>query len=188
MKRICDIKGYENIKPFYFVSESGEIISFADHQGGMKKEQRKLTPVLKKSGYYYISLVRNDNTILCERLHRIVAKAFVENENGYTLVHHKDGNKRNNTATNLEWLSPEKHSRVTNSKKMYCYDRSGNLVKEYEYAVLVKEDGFNLSHACNVARGIEKTHRDKYFSFTPLSKENVLQRLSKSYPESGRRK
>ncbi len=36
-------------------------------------------------------------------VHRIVAELFVPNPEGYKFVKHKDGNRFNNDATNLEW-------------------------------------------------------------------------------------
>lgn len=38
-------------------------------------------------------------------LHRLVAKAFCENPNGYTEINHIDENPRNNRADNLEWCT-----------------------------------------------------------------------------------
>ena len=38
-------------------------------------------------------------------LHRLVASVFIPNPNGYTEVNHKDGNKLNNCASNLEWCT-----------------------------------------------------------------------------------
>lgn len=38
-------------------------------------------------------------------LHRLVALHFCENPHGYTEVNHKDGNRRNNAASNLEWCA-----------------------------------------------------------------------------------
>jgi hypothetical protein len=41
-----------------------------------------------------------------QNLHRIVALAWVLNPEGHCYVRHKDGNKLNNKASNLEWYSP----------------------------------------------------------------------------------
>ena len=38
-------------------------------------------------------------------VHRAVAKAFIEKGNESTEVNHKDGNKQNNDAHNLEWCT-----------------------------------------------------------------------------------
>lgn len=45
------------------------------------------------------------------RLHRIIAETFVPNPNNYPEVNHKDGNKKNNRADNLEWCSRKQNMR-----------------------------------------------------------------------------
>lgn len=40
-----------------------------------------------------------------ERLHRLVAEAYIANDFGLPEVNHRDGNKLNNHALNLEWCT-----------------------------------------------------------------------------------
>ena len=187
LKRICEIKGYEEVRDCYFISSDGEVISNATNPIYKIKAGTKLKQLEKTGGYLNVCLMCNDNSKKWCRVHRLVAEAFIKNPLQKVQVNHKDENKHNNHVENLEWVSAKENSRYTNSKGLYCYSLDGELVKYYKDAIDVLNDGFS-SHAFNVARGIEKTHKKHYFSYAELSKSEVLQRLSKSYPRSGRRK
>lgn len=90
--------------PDYRVSNFGRVIS---RNNKKRKSDKEMTPVLNKNrGYYYISVQSSDskkrkNFIL----HRLVARLFIPNEWGKEEVNHKDGNKQNNRADNLEWCT-----------------------------------------------------------------------------------
>ena len=56
----------------------------------------------QKSGYLRIS-TRINGKSKSFLLHRLVALAFIENPNRLPCVNHKDENKQNNSAENLEW-------------------------------------------------------------------------------------
>ena len=45
------------------------------------------------------------------KVHRIVAELFCHKGEGAEVVHHKDGNKKNNAADNLEWTTQAKNMR-----------------------------------------------------------------------------
>ncbi|MDR2044887.1 MAG: HNH endonuclease [Clostridium sp.] len=52
------------------------------------------------SGWVSQEGIRKDH-----KLHRLLAAAFLPNPNDFPLVNHKDGNKLNNSLSNLEWRS-----------------------------------------------------------------------------------
>lgn len=68
------------------------------------KKPRLLTITTQASGYNYVMLQISKKAVNC-RLHRLVAKAFVPNPNGYKEINHIDGNKANNCAENLQWCT-----------------------------------------------------------------------------------
>lgn len=187
LKRICEIVGYEKVRDCYFISDDGKVISNAYNPIYKIEKGTELKQLEKTGGYLNVCLICEDGSKKWCRVHRIVAEAFIKNPLKKTQVNHKDENKHNNSVNNLEWVSAKENSRYTNSKSLYCYSLDGELVKYYENAIDVLNDGFS-SHAFNVARGIEKTHKKHYFSYDKLSKTEVLQRLSKSYSREGRRK
>jgi len=43
------------------------------------------------------------------RVHRVVAFAFLKHSNGKNEINHIDGNKHNNSASNLEWVSSKEN-------------------------------------------------------------------------------
>lgn len=114
-----DIKGYSS----YQISNQGRIWSVLS--------QRHLKPTKKPDGYYQINLIADNGKRKKEYLHRLVALMFIDNPNKLPEVHHKDGNKDNNTVENLEWIDRLTHGRITNGCKVYQYD-NGKLVGEFD--------------------------------------------------------
>lgn len=57
-----------------------------------------------RNGYIHAVLESDTHGWRDLYLHEIVASTFVSNPNNYNKVKHKDGNKENNRADNLEWV------------------------------------------------------------------------------------
>lgn len=78
--------------------------------------------------YYHLGL-HNNGKNKWVYLHRLVAMAFVDNPNVLPQVNHKDGNKFNCRADNLEWVSASNNIKHAydiglnkNSKKVQCIE------------------------------------------------------------------
>ena len=56
------------------------------------------------------------------RIHRLVAEAFVPNPDNLPIVNHKDENRLNNEANNLEWCDNIYNSQYPNDLSVYCLD------------------------------------------------------------------
>lgn len=80
----------------YLVSNTGKVKT--------AKTGRILKPAVDQRGYERVCLFKMDR---CKtfKVHRLVATAFIPNEEMKAQVNHKDGNKRNNCVENLEWMT-----------------------------------------------------------------------------------
>ena len=97
-ERWLPIKGYEGL---YEISSLGRIKSFPVKH---RTWERISSGYKKTNGYIGVTLCKNGKT-QAFFVHRLVADAFVPNPNkeSFTEVNHKDEDKSNNRANNLEW-------------------------------------------------------------------------------------
>ena len=93
MIELAPIPGF----PKYMASADGRI--WSEHRGGHFLKEH-----YNDAGYAYVTL--SSNGVHYQRyVHRLVASAFIPNENGKPQVNHKDEDKSNNRASNLEWVT-----------------------------------------------------------------------------------
>lgn len=101
----------------YLVSNYGRVKSIC-------KGREKILPQYKHTGgYLFVTLSLNGKTATKD-VHRLVAEYFVPNPNNYPQVNHKDENKDNPRADNLEWCSPKYNANYG--------ERNRKLMKEVE--------------------------------------------------------
>ena len=116
---------------------------------------------LNSRGYYRVSL----GTPRLHLVHRLVAKAFVDNPNGYPIVNHKDEDKTNNCANNLEWCTHKYNSNYGDTPQR-CSEKqrmpviqilpNGEEVEWESLRAVERELGFSHSSISKCAKGYQK--------------------------------
>ncbi len=124
-----------NFENRYKIYSGGSILNLANNS--------YLTPTLNPNGYLKVALANGDGTSKQYTLHRLVAAHFLPNPYSYDQVNHIDGDKRNNTSSNLEWCTAKQNTHhafktglrpgymSANDKERYLQDiLSGTQVKD----------------------------------------------------------
>lgn len=126
-----------------------------------------LRPGKSKNGYL---TVRIKKTLT---VHRIIAEAFIENPQGKKCVNHRDGQKRNNNISNLEWNTHSENNshaiqtglkkKIVEPKGIIQMDIDGNEVARYRTSE--EAIGFRSGCICLCCNGKRKTHKGYKWSF-----------------------
>lgn len=111
-----DIKGYEGL---YQISNLGRIKSFLRFNGHKYINREK---ILKWQNNNYPTVrLANNGQIKQYLVHRLVAETFIPNYENKPCVNHKNGNKKDNRADNLEWVTHKENT-------VHAYNH--NLIKK----------------------------------------------------------
>jgi NUMOD4 motif-containing protein/HNH endonuclease len=144
----------------YQVSSFGRVRSFLFSQSG-----RIMRLDIASNGYVRVHFQFKQTWLL----HRLVATVFLPNPQSLPVVNHIDGNPRNNTLSNLEW--------VTYSDNMR---HSWRKLQTYKNRVAVSPRG-EAQHAAKLTEQKVREIRQRY-----AAKEMGAHRLGKIYGVSKR--
>lgn len=90
--------------PDYYVHSDGYVVS--------RKNGKACRMIGGSNGCGYPTVTLRHNGVQVQRLvHRLVAESFCCRPEGANQVNHKDGDKKNNQASNLEWVSAKQNMR-----------------------------------------------------------------------------
>lgn len=111
------------------------------------KEDWLLPTKPNSHGYITLHLHGDDGKTYNEKLHRLVAYSFVANPRGYKEVDHINGNKLDNRASNLEWVSTEENLRRARENGL-----RPQAVSEEEIHTICKliRDGYGVSEIAKI--------------------------------------
>lgn len=133
--------------PRYLVDSDGFILD-------TKYNNRRICMWVDNTGYYQCNLYNNDGTKKYVRVHTLVAKTFIPNPYGLPQIDHKDGNKLNCNANNLEWVTNAENTQRAYNNGAYHFPHlnsypvnvyyNGTFINTYKsIRALCKHTGFN---------------------------------------------
>lgn len=136
-----DVVGYEGL---YLVSNMGQIKNVDNTS---KWYGKILKQHLQSSGFYMQAYLIKDGNRRQLLVHKIVAQAFIPNSYNLPQVNHKDEDKTNNRATNLEWCTAQhnanhgtRNNKIRNGGFPVCeYGLDGNLIRTWKNSVYIEE-------------------------------------------------
>ena len=118
-----DIEGYEGL---YQVSNFGNIRSLETIAPSGKFVKQIIRKQSKdKDGYCIIGLNKNKSQ-KTYKVHRLVAKSFIDNPNNLPEINHKDEDKTNNKVSNLEWCNSKYNLTYGARKGMFIGEKNNN--------------------------------------------------------------
>ena len=138
---------------------------FISNLGRVRFMHKILNQYDNKKGYLYCNIEQKHYYI-----HRLVATAFIVNNNKYPCINHKDYNKNNNCVSNLEWCSYKYNNSYSNcnyfgteaiKKKVYkCNKHNNTIIESYESMAEAARNtvGCSTTGICACCKGRYITH------------------------------
>ena len=175
------MKGYEE----YLIDRNGKVYS---------PKTKTFLKMRDRRGYLSFAVcISNKRKDLA--LHRVLAETFIPNPNNYPQINHKDGDKHNNSLSNLEWCTgsqniqhaydtglahghyleytPELRYKLGSGRrgKPHTEEEKEHL-RQKMIGRYVSEETRNKHSVTNKSKGVE--YWSKYFKSIPRSTKHIL--------------
>lgn len=142
----------------YLIDEQGNIFSKFSNKFLKQRENKR--------GYKIVDLyIKGERQQLL--VHRLVAQTFLNNQNNYPCVNHKDEDIKNNNVENLEWCSFKYNldyskvgikAGIANSIPVVQLDKNMNILKKFNSAMEAqRETGISNSNINECCKNKRKT-------------------------------
>lgn len=169
--------------PRYLISSEGRLKR-------SKTGEIKKVFINKPTGYYRTPLYSDGGVKKNHTIHRLVAEAFVPNPDFKQQVNHINGNRTDNRAENLEWVSSSenvrhgfiKNGRISNRKGQpgkskfrgipvtgVCQETGKE--RRYNSDTDATKDGFSVRQIRRCGSGKMKTHGNHAWNYDQEKKE-----------------
>lgn len=123
MEEWKDILGFEGL---YRISNTGRVLS-VKRTGRLQDKELKIAH--DGNGYCYVVLRKNNKSFM-RKIHRLVAQAFIPNNDNLPEVNHKDENKDNNNVDNLEWCTRKYNNSYGTRLQKLSIAHKGKIVSD----------------------------------------------------------
>jgi hypothetical protein len=87
-----------------------------------------------KNGYERVGFHGGQETVF---VHRLVARAFCDGYADGLEINHKDGDKLNNTASNLEWVTPSENIKHAYRTGLKVHSRANMIIQDEDLSQLL---------------------------------------------------
>lgn len=161
------VDGYESL---YQISNLGNVKSFIQNKDG-----KILKSSLDSKQYYFVVFYKNKKG-RTQRIHRLIANAFLPKVQGKDIINHIDGDTKNNRLDNLEWCTHKENiihavkiglKKPSELQKEVTRMRSKKKCMDIQTGIIydsLKEacEATNEKHQLNIQRIHEKSKRVRF--------------------------
>ena len=173
-----DIKNYEGM---YQVSSLGRVRSLDRYVNSSEGRKQFIKGKILKLCYnqkinmYEIHL-RKNNKRKCFKVHRLVAEAFIKNDDpiNKTTINHKDGNRKNNSLENLEWVSYSQNLK-------HAYNKLNRPINKPKYSRRKCLSINKITKEQKLYKSIAEASRNCHISETQIRRIAMEENTNKNY-------